>query len=619
MIIPKVSNTNSRLIISVYLLFTAFITLLLFLTADAGESRLTGNEIDRLVSQKWKERGLEPSHKTNDAEFLRRLYIDVTGRIPNAAEVKQFLENKSKNKRAEKIDELLAADEYGGYMADVWMQILFSYDAKRRVQAPTYNLVRSEFAANFNSNRPYSEFVSKLISAQGFVTTNPYALYMGRFETPEDAAGNVMKTFTGRQIQCAQCHKHPYEEITQEDFYGVASFFSRRQVLPLLKKDQAQKIANAITRMEKQIAKLRDLEMEIAEMESNVESTTEMNEEMMKKEEHKNARKKQIDKSKKKNKGEKKKNIPPQWAIDSLKQRMSDSTFKPDLLVWDAVNGQITYEDNGKKNTVYPKFLGGASISGDAGIDRRDLLAENITVTEQRQLARAFVNRFWKHFFGYGFINPVDDMTAGEKGTNSELLELLTDEFVRSNFDIKALFRLIANTETYQLSSTPNTTNKDDRMYYSRAVLRAMDPVQLSNSLLSSSGYFNQGNMKNKSDDELAKIRFRILQLFVYTFENDEMNEVEDFSGTISQALLMMNSDITEKVTEKKPGNFISQIMNKEKDPQERINLLYLNTLGRIPSEKEMEAALAIAGDKEDGYEDLQWAMINSSEFVFNH
>ncbi|MBE2227693.1 MAG: DUF1549 domain-containing protein [Ignavibacteria bacterium] len=165
MIISKVSNTNSRLIFSVYLLFTALITLLLFLTADAGESRLTGNEIDRLVSQKWKERGLEPSHKTNDAEFLRRLYIDVTGRIPNAAEVKQFLENKSKNKRAEKIDELLAADEYGGYMADVWMQILFSYDAKRRVQAPTYNLVRSEFAANFNSNRPYSEFVSKLISA----------------------------------------------------------------------------------------------------------------------------------------------------------------------------------------------------------------------------------------------------------------------------------------------------------------------------------------------------------------------------------------------------------------------------------------------------------------------
>jgi hypothetical protein len=614
MIISKVSNTNTKLVISVYVLFITFISLLLFLTADAGESRLTGNEIDRLIAQKWKENGLEASQKTSDSEFLRRLYIDVTGRIPNAEEVRSFLESNKKNKRAEKIDELLASEEYGGYMADMWMQILFSYDAKRRVQAPTYNLVRGEFAENFNSNKPYSEFVSKLISAQGFVTTNPYALYMGRFETPEDAAGNVMKTFTGRQIQCAQCHKHPYEEITQEDFYGVASFFSRRQVLPLLKKDQAQKITNAITKMEKQIAKVRDMEME-----NNMESSTEMNEEMMNKEEHKNVKKKQKDKSKNKNKGQKKRNIPPQWAIDSLKQRMNDSAFKPDLLVWDAVNGQITYEDNGLKKTVYPKFLGGASVSSDAGIDRRNLLAENITVTEQRQLARAFVNRFWKHFFGYGFINPVDDMTAGEKGTNPELLDELTDEFVKSNFDIKALFRLIANTETYQLSSTPNNTNKDDRMYFSRAVLRPMDPVQLSNSLLSSSGYFNHSNMKNKSDEELAKIRFRILQLFIYTFEDDEMNEAEDFSGTISQALLLMNSDITEKISEKKPGNFISQIMNKENDPEQRVNLLYLNTLGRFPSDKEMEAALKIAGDKEDAYEDLQWAMINSSEFVFNH
>lgn len=227
------SYYNNRLIISVYLLFVAFITLLLVMTAEGNETRLTPGDIDKLIASKWNENSLEPSEKTDDEEFLRRVYIDLAGRIPNANEVKQFLKSKKKNKRAEKIDELLESEEYGGYLADMWMQILFSSDAKRKVQAPTYNLVRNEFAENFNLNRPYNDFAAKLISAQGFVTTNPYALYMGRFETPEDAAGNVMKIFTGRQIQCAQCHKHPYEEITQEDFYGVASFFSRRQVLPL--------------------------------------------------------------------------------------------------------------------------------------------------------------------------------------------------------------------------------------------------------------------------------------------------------------------------------------------------------------------------------------------------
>ncbi len=608
------SYYNNRLIISVYLLFIAFISLLIVMTANGSESKLTSGDIDNMIKAKWNEIGLKPSDKTSDEEFLRRIYLDLTGRIPNADEVKGFLDNTSKDKRKNKIDELLASDEYGGYIADEWMQILFSYDAKRKVQAPTYSLVRQRFAEDFNTNKPYTEFAGKLISAQGFVSSNPYALYIGRFENPEDAAGNVMKIFTGRQIQCAQCHKHPYENISQEDFYGVASFFSRRQVLPLLKKDQAEKITNVITKMEKQITKARDMEME-----NNTDGTNEMNEEMMKKDEHKNVKKKDNDKSKNKNKENKKKNIPPQWAIDSLKQRMNDSTFKPDLLVWDAVNGQMTYEVKGEKKTVYPKFLGGASVSSDAGIDRRNLLAENITITEQRQLAKAFVNRFWKHFFGYGFINPVDDMTDGDKGSNPELLEKLTDEFVSSNFDIKALFRLIANTDAYQLSSTPNNSNKDDHEYFSRAVLRPMDPIQLSNSLLSSSGYFTTGNMKNKSSEELAKIRFRILQLFVYTFDNDETNEAEDFSGSITQALLMMNSDITEKISEKKPGNFISQIMNKEKDPEERINLIYLNTLGRFPSEKEMEAALKTAGDTEDTYENLQWAMLNSSEFIFNH
>ncbi|MCC6864663.1 MAG: DUF1549 domain-containing protein [Ignavibacteria bacterium] len=617
MIFPKLSNnntssSNTKLIISVYLLFIAFITLLLVMTSDAGTSRISSEDIDKLIKTKWDENNLKPSEKTSDAEFLRRVTLDLTGRIPSGEEAENFLNDKSKDKRSKKIDELLQSAEFGYFFADEWMKILFSNDAKRKVNAPTYNLVRNQFAGDINSGLPYSEFVKRLISANGFVSSNPYALYIGRFDTPEDAAGNVMKIFTGKQIQCAQCHKHPYENITQEDFYGVASFFSRKHELPLLKKDQAEKITKAILRLERKITKARDMEME-----NNTEGTNDMNEEMMNSEEHKNVKKNKNGQNKVKN--EKKRGIPPQWVVDSLKNRMSDLSFKPDLLVWDAVNGQLTYEVKGEKKTAYPKFLGGASVQSDAGIDRRMVFAENITEQEKYQLAKAFVNRFWKHFFGYGFINPVDDITESDNGSNPQLLDKLANEFMLTNFDIKGLFRLITNTEVYQLKSTPNETNKEDHEYFSRAVLRPMDAIQLSNSLLSSSGYLTTGKMLNKSEEELDKIRFRILQLFVYTFQDDEMNEAEDFSGTITQALLMMNSSITEKITEKRPGNYIAQIMKKETDPQARINLLYLNTLGRFPSDKEMETALKIAGDKEEGYEDLLWAILNSSEFIFNH
>lgn len=615
MAIFKSKFTESRLIISVYLLFILFISLLLALTADGNESRLSSKDIDKMLSKKWDEKGIKPSEKTNDEEFLRRLYLDLIGRIPSAEEVKSFLDDDTKDKRKKKIDELLASEEYGEFIANIWMQILFSYDAKRKVQNRTYNLVKDEFAAQFNLNKPYTEFVSKLVSANGFVTSNPYALYIGRFEIPEDAAGHVMKTFTGRQIQCAQCHKHPYEPITQEDFYGVASFFSRKQQLPLLQKDQAKKITQAITRMENLITKARDIEME--KKENMVEGSNEMNGDMENMDEHKNVKKKKKqDKSQNKEK-KRKYNIPPQWAIDSLKQRMNDSAFVPDLLVWDAVNGQMSYEVKGEKKTAYPKFLGGASISSDAGIERRTLLAENLVTTDSKQLAAAFVNRFWKHFFGYGFVNPIDDFTANDPGSNPGLMNALAEEFVKSNFDVKNLFRLIVNSDAYQLSSTPNATNKDDHELFSRAVLRPMNAVQLANSLLHTSGYVTR--MKNKDRDELDKTKFRILQLFVYTFDDDEMNEAENFSGTITQALLMMNSDITQKVADKKPGNFLTQLLKKTSDPEERIDMIYLNTIGRYPNDSEKDNLITKSGKGDEIYEDLLWALLNSSEFIFNH
>ncbi len=610
-------NVNSRLIISAYVVFIIFIVLLLVMTAESNESSLSSKDIDAMIKKNWSANNLKPSDKSSDEEFLRRICLDLTGRIPSADEVKSFLDDNSGDKRKKKIDELLASDQYGDFMADVWLQILFSYDAKRRVQAKTYNYVKDEFSERFNSNRPYSEFVNKLVSAKGFVTSNPYALYIGRFENPEDAAGNVMKVFTGRQIQCAQCHNHPYEKITQEDFYGVASFFARKQSLPLLQKDQAKKITQAITRMEKQITRAREDEMEKnSENTQEMNGTQEMNDEMGNMEEHKDVKKKKNNKSQNKQK-KRKYNIPPQWAVDSLKQRMNDSAFVPDLLVWDAVNGQLTYETKGEKKTAYPKFLGGASVSSNAGIERRDLLAENLITLDSKQLAAAFVNRFWKHFFGYGFVNPIDDFTSADPGTNPELMNALADEFIKSNYDIKNLFRLIANTEAYQLSSAPNSTNKDDHEYFSRAVLRPMSPVQLANSLLYTSGYLTK--MKNKDREEIDKTKFRILQLFVYNFEDDEMNEAENFSGTITQALLMMNSDLTQKVADKKPGNFLTQLLNKESGPEERIDMIYLNTIGRYPSEKEKDRLLAKTGKGDELYEDLQWALLNSSEFIFNH
>ncbi len=610
--IKNTKPANSKLILGIYLLFIVFITLLIAMTSKSTESSLSSKDIDDMLQQQWSKNNLEPSETCSDEEFVRRIYLDLTGRIPTAGEVAAFLSDKSSDKRKNKIDEILNSDEFGNFMADIWINLLVSYDSKRPFPEPAYKLVKNEFAGFYNQNKPYSEFVNKIVSAEGFVSSNPYTMFVAYLETPEDAAGRTMKIFTGEQIQCAQCHKHPYENITQDDFYGVAAFFSRKQILPLLQKDQAEKIEKRIAGYEKQITKARDNAM-------NTESTDEMSDDMKKIPEHQNVKNKNNpNKSANKNK-QKKYNIPPQWAVDSLKQRLTEKDFKPDVLIWDSYNGQMTYDAKGTKKTVAPKFLGGASASSDPGIDRRQMFADYLTTKDSKQVAKEFVNRFWKHFFGYGFVNPVDDFKSDEPGTNPQLLDLLSDQFVKSNFDVKALFRLITNTEAYQLSSTPNETNKTDHDYYSRAVLRPMSPIQLANSLMTTSGYFNMKGIIDKDQDEIDKIKFRIRQLFVYTFNDDEMNESENFSGTITQALLLMNSNISEKITEKKPGNSLAYLLNNVKDPEDRINYIYLNTLSRYPTKKEKSAMLEEAGKKPDFYEDLQWALINSSEYIFNH
>jgi hypothetical protein len=602
-----------------YLLLFMSLTVFLALTARSSNSELTTADIDKLLESKWSESNLKPSEKTSDEEFIRRIYIDLLGRVPKADEVLDFLNNKSSDKRAAIIDTLLSSDEFGQNMADIWISLLFNQDNIQKFPPAVYNYVKQYFAESFNKNKPYSEFVYNLVSARGLATSNPNVLYLSRFTTPEDMAGTTTRIFMGRKIQCAQCHKHPYQNISQDDFWSVAAFFSRTKTIPFYRKDAIEKLTTVMKRYDKLITKARDNAID-----DNTDGQMKMDKETGNLPEHKNLKKKNDnpDKSKLKRKDGKERAIPPAWVLDTLLAKLDRSKtadYIPDILVFDAVNGQMQYDKKGTKVTSYPKYLGGASISSQGGIDRRDSLAVHMTKADSRQLAREFVNRFWKHFFGYGFLNPVDDFQDKDDISNAELLEKLTDEFVSTNFDVKHLFKLIVNSEAYQLSSTPNETNKDDHEFFSRAILRPLSPIQLANSLLTTSGYFSTKYMANKDPKDIEKIKTRILKLFIFTFNDDEMAEAENFSGTITQALLMMNSDLAEKVTEKKPGNVIAQVLNEYDSPSDRIDMLYLNALSRYPSKTEKQDLLDKAANKKEFYEDIEWALLNSSEFIFNH
>jgi hypothetical protein len=182
------------------------------------------NPIDELVWSKLRNMGILPSELADDATFLRRLYLDTIGTLPEPQEVRAFLSDTAPDKRGRWIEAVLARDEYADYWALKWADVLL-VDRKQLGERGAFELhrwLRRQFAAN----RPYDEWVKELITAGGNSAREGPVNFFRAVRTPEELARNVSQAFLGVRIECAQCHHHPFEKWSQTDFYGLAGFFS---------------------------------------------------------------------------------------------------------------------------------------------------------------------------------------------------------------------------------------------------------------------------------------------------------------------------------------------------------------------------------------------------------
>jgi hypothetical protein len=182
------------------------------------------NHIDDLVWAKLKTMGIVPSEQADDATFLRRAYLDAIGTLPTPAEVRAFLADKWDDKRRRWIDDILDRDEYADYWALKWADILL-VDRKKLGERGAFEFhrwLREQFARN----RPYDVWVRELLTASGASAKNGPVNFFRAAATPEEAAKAVSQAFLGIRLQCAQCHHHPFEKWSQEDFHGLAGFFN---------------------------------------------------------------------------------------------------------------------------------------------------------------------------------------------------------------------------------------------------------------------------------------------------------------------------------------------------------------------------------------------------------
>jgi hypothetical protein len=181
--------------------------------------------IDRHVDAKLAAEKIPALPQCTDAEFLRRAYLDLTGVIPTADKARTFLDSRDPDKRAKLIDELLADPAYGRHQADLWEPRLLPRESNNRFVPRDVFL--GWLAEQFNKNTPWDRFVSDLVSATGPLDENPAVGYFLHNRTIDKLTDGVSRHFLGIQLQCAQCHNHPFNETKQAEYWGMAAFFSK--------------------------------------------------------------------------------------------------------------------------------------------------------------------------------------------------------------------------------------------------------------------------------------------------------------------------------------------------------------------------------------------------------
>jgi hypothetical protein len=202
--------------------------LALLLAAPALPQSSTANPIDAYFDAAWKAAGIKPGAPADDYDFLRRVSLDVTGRLPKPDEIRAFVREPD---RAKKIEELLASDEAAEFFADTWMRILLSYKFEEtlplKINFPSFRRYLKESAAK---DLPYREFATQLMSDTGDYKQKPAANFLlaaiDPVEPPHEITNRVTRIFLGIQMQCARCHDHPFDKYTQEDFWGLTAFFN---------------------------------------------------------------------------------------------------------------------------------------------------------------------------------------------------------------------------------------------------------------------------------------------------------------------------------------------------------------------------------------------------------
>jgi hypothetical protein len=580
--------------------------------------------IDALLEKHWQEHGVKPSRPLDDAGFARRVYLELAGRIPTHDELAAFLDTEDAGKRADLVDRLLESPDYVSHFYNFWADILRLQERpdKHLVFEPYLDYVKD----SIRTNKPYDEWVHEMLTADGRPWENPAVGFQLRDEgMPLPYVDNTVRVFLGTQIGCAQCHDHPFDHWTQREFYELAAFTAGTRQRPggdgQGRKDRkAEGGGGDVARA------FRQLQVENRE---------------------RNQRNKAA-------------------VTQYLKANVTSVAFADKKLL---LPHDYQYDDAKPLAAVDRKVLWGDVPPAAQAADGRAQFAAWVISRDNRQFARTIANRLWKKVMGVGLVEPADDFKDDNPASDPVLLEQLTDEMLRLDFDLREFVRLLVSTETYGRRAVLHDTMSAAPFRFPGPALKRMTAEQLWDSILTLIAR-NPWAVQRPTSADVATVmnvdlrsasledvdrgleafqarygrgqtRRRMLEVcgyqglelvraselpsplplghFLRQFGQSDREAIEGGRtvATIPQILAMFNGPITHAMLEK--GSVIYDEVTSHK-PKEAVDVVFLSVLSHRPSAEDRALAFREISSAENpaaGCGNVIWALLNTREFIF--
>ncbi|MFZ2280709.1 MAG: DUF1549 domain-containing protein [Prosthecobacter sp.] len=412
---------------------TLFITLGLVINANASEA---SQQIDALLAKDWQQHKLTANPPASDETLVRRLYLDIIGRIPTLQESQAFRTSTNKDKRARLIDQLLASDGYNQRMFHFWADLLRVQTRANSGQGEmTSKPYLEHVKRRIRENMPYDAFVRELLTAQGKVWDNPaIGYYMRDIGMPLDNLANTTRVFLGTRIECAQCHNHPFDKWTQMQFYQMAAF-----TYPLETNFTGITQQKGAIELMVQARKKPELEPSTRNMGRVFENLGDF-------------------------------------------VRYSKVQALPTRLL--KLPHDYQYPDAKPKDVISPATMLGKSVKCEPIGETTKAFADWMTSPENPRFTTVIANRLWKKVFGVGLIEPVDEILDSTVASNPALMKHL-EQFMRDcRYDVKAYQRALYNTQAYQNEVSRAELLPGEICHFTGPLLRRMSAEQIYDSFV---------------------------------------------------------------------------------------------------------------------------------------